>query len=93
MTAANIANANSRGFRPSHVRFEDSLRAAALRGTEAVRQVQANIAADPVVPGAEPRTDLELESASETAMRYSALAELLGREVAIDRIVVRGGQA
>jgi flagellar basal-body rod protein FlgB len=37
------------------------------------------------------RLDLEVATASQTAMRYAALLDILGREMAINRAVVRGG--
>lgn len=94
VTAANIANANSRGYRPSRVSFEDSLKAAATRGPGAIASVRPRIEALP--PGRfgdEPRTDLELDTASATSGRYSALIELLGREMEIARAAIRGGQS
>jgi len=93
VTAANIANANSGAFRPQRVRFEESLRAASLRGVDAVRQVRPEmVAAAPGRFGNEPRLDMELASATDTAMRYGALVGLLGREMEIARLFVRGGQ-
>lgn len=93
VTAANIANANSRTYRPMEVSFEGSLRAAARRGIDAVRQVEARVtAAAPGRFGDEPRIDLELDTAADTSMRYSALIEILGREMDISRAILRGGQ-
>lgn len=91
--AANIANASSQNYRPQRVRFEQSLRAAAAQGLEAVRAMQFNLEAEaPGRLGSEPRMDLELASATDTALRYNALVNLLGREMEIARIGVRGGQ-
>ncbi len=92
VTATNIANANSRAYRPSRVTFEDSLRAAAAQGPEAIAGVTPKVVAMP--PGAfgdEPRTDLELDTAVATAGRYSALVEFLAREMDISRTAIRGG--
>jgi len=36
--------------------------------------------------------DLELETQSETAMRYGALVDLLARELQLQRTIIRGGQ-
>lgn len=92
-TAENIANANSRGFRPLRVTFEDALRAAAPRGVDAVRAVKPRLAPDAAIgAGSEMRVDLELATASETAMRYAALLDILGRQMQISRAVIRGGQ-
>ncbi len=92
-TAANIANASSTSFRPQRVRFEDSLREAARHGADAVHAMQPELAIDPSGRlGDEPRLDLELASASDTALRYNALVNLLGREMEIARLGVRGAQ-
>ncbi|MGK6317912.1 flagellar basal body rod protein FlgB [Sphingomonas sp. DT-204] len=93
VTAANIANANSRNYRPMKVSFEDSLRAAAPRGEDAINGVTPRVEAAAVGRfGDEPRLDLELDTAADTAMRYSALIGILGRDMEIVRAVVRGGQ-
>jgi flagellar basal-body rod protein FlgB len=92
-TAQNVANANSPSFRPLRVTFEESLREAAGRGPGAVEQVTPRVEAMTLSPlGQEMRLDLELATASSTAMRYAALLDLLGRQLQISRIVVRGGQ-
>ena len=92
-TAHNIANANSAGFRPVRVSFEEALRAAASQGREAVGGVAPTMAhVLPAGTSAEMRLDLELATASETAMRFGALVDLLGRQLQISRIVIRGGQ-
>lgn len=94
VSAANIANANSRAFRPLRVTFEESLRAAAAQGPAAIAAVRPQVEAMPAARfGDEPRTDLELDTASATEGRYSALVELLGRELEIARAAVRGGQS
>lgn len=92
VSAANVANANSSGFRPSSVAFEDSLRAAAARGPAAVKSSHAVILPMSLPVGGEQRLDLELETASETGMRYAALVNMLGREIEISRMAIRGGQ-
>jgi flagellar basal-body rod protein FlgB len=90
-TAQNVANANSLGFRPVRVSFEEALRAAALQGPEALRNVTATVAQEPAA-GGEMRLDLELATASETGLRYAALLDLLGRQLQISRTVIAGGQ-
>lgn len=92
-TAENIANANSRAYRPVRVSFEESLRAAARSGPEAVRAVTPRI--ETVAPQGsetEVRLDLELATAVETSNRYAALIDLLGRQMQITRTIIRGGQ-
>ena len=92
-TANNIANVNSPNFRPSRVSFEESLRAAAAEGSDAVARVTPRV--EHVAPRAgdsNVRLDLELATASATAMRYGALLDLLGRQMQLARTVIRGGQ-
>jgi flagellar basal-body rod protein FlgB len=89
----NISNANSPGYLPVRVSFEDQLRGAAGAGPDAVRAVQpqfVRVLAEDV--DAELRIDLEMASASETALRYSALVDVLSRQMQISRLAVRGGQ-
>lgn len=92
-TAQNVANANSPGYRPVRVSFEEALQSAARQGPEALRGVTAKIAQAPAgTPATEMRLDLELATASETGLRYAALLDLLGRQLQISHTVVRGGQ-
>jgi flagellar basal-body rod protein FlgB len=92
-TAQNIANANSPGFRPLRVDFEEALRAAARQGPEALRSVGATVGQVPDSAAAGGmRLDLELATASETGLRYAALLDLLGRQLQISRTAIRGGQ-
>lgn len=88
----NVANANSASYRPLRVDFEASLREAAEQGPDAVRALRHGFTQMPVEPGGELRLDLELASASETALRYGALVEILGRQMALTRLSVTGGR-
>lgn len=89
----NVANANSPSYAPVRIDFEQELRAAAEQGPEAVRQVKPEFTRMPVADGnGEMRLDLELASASETALRYAALVDVLGRQMQLSHLVVRGGQ-
>ena len=91
-TAQNIANANSESYRPVQVTFEDSLRAAAAIGPEAVADVRPHTGFQPVPRGgSEMRLDLELATASQTAMRYGALIGVLERMGQLSRTVISGG--
>ncbi len=91
-TAQNIANANSPGYRPVHVSFEENLRTAAPSGAEAIENVKPIARFATGQPdSAEARLDLELASASQTAMRYRALLEVLGRQMALHRALVSQG--
>ncbi|MFD1034627.1 hypothetical protein ACFQ15_08180 [Sphingomonas hankookensis] len=89
-TAYNIANGGTPSFRPLTVRFEERLRAAAQAGAAALAGVRAETTQGAAI--GEQRLDLELATASETALRYSALVEVAGRCMAIDRAVVSGGR-
>lgn len=91
-TAQNIANANSPEYRPMRVSFEESLRAAAERGPGAIRAVQPRAIEDDSAEGGAMRLDLELAAASQTAMRYRALIDILGRQMALSRAVAAMGR-
>lgn len=91
VTANNIANANSPGFRPSTVRFEEALAAAARSGVDAVKRVapETTYTSDPA-EAAGVRLDLQLIQASTTAGRYGALAEVLNRQLQLVELAVTG---
>lgn len=83
-TAQNIANANSPDYHPVRVSFEDALAAAAPNGSRAIDNVSPRVfVEDPAAVAGPMRLDLELAQASQTAMRYRALLDLLGRQYAI----------
>ncbi|MES2442135.1 MAG: hypothetical protein V4574_04840 [Pseudomonadota bacterium] len=92
-TAQNIANGNSETYRPIRVTFEESLRTAAAQGPEAIASVtpQTELAPIPAF-GTEMRLDLEIATASQTAMRYGALITILESRGAMMRSVVSGGR-
>jgi flagellar basal-body rod protein FlgB len=91
--AENIANSNSETFAVRSVNYEAALREAAAQGPEAVKSLVMRIeSVGPRRPGDTIRLDLEMQSSAATAMRYSALADLLGRQMQISRAAVRGGQ-
>lgn len=87
--AQNVANANSAQYRPVQVSFEEELRAAAAQGPNAVRSVDIKLEQS---PSTKLRTDLELAKASATSLRYGALVDVLGREMQLQRLAIRGGQ-
>lgn len=92
-TAANIANANSRAYRPLRVDFEERLRIAAGQDAAAIAAVTPRTVAAQTPPhGSEMRMDLELATASQTSMRYAALVDVLGREMGIMRAAIEGGR-
>lgn len=93
VTAQNIANAGTANYRPLRVTFEDALKEAAQRGPETVRALQPQVETAPASNGStELRLDMELATASSTAMRYAALIELLGRQMQVDALAVSGSR-
>jgi flagellar basal-body rod protein FlgB len=92
-TAQNIANANSPNYRPIRVAFEDSLRAAAAQGPGAVADVVPRTELAPIPQiASEMRLDLEIATASQTALRYGALLSVLESRGAMMRAVIDGGR-
>lgn len=87
--AHNIANAQSPGFAPVRVRFEDALAASAKSGRRAIASVNPQIVAD--APGSL-RLDLETADASATAGRYAALVDILNREFQVRALATSGGR-
>jgi flagellar basal-body rod protein FlgB len=93
VTSQNIANANSPGYKPLRVTFEDALRAAATGSREDVRQVQPGIGlAIDEMGQSELRLDLEMATAASTAGRYGTLAELLNRRMQIEALAAAGSR-
>ncbi len=77
-TSQNIANANSPGYRPLKVSFEDALADASSRGPEAIDALEPKI--EPDLGAAQSdgvRLDLQMATASMTTARYAALIEIL----------------
>lgn len=91
-TAQNIANAQTPGYRPVRVSFENALAEASASGVAAVETVKPTFETDPRSPAGEVRLDLELATASSTSARYSALVELLNRQLQIAALAVSGGR-
>lgn len=92
-TAENIANVQTRGYRPLKVSFEEALIEAASRGPgaiEAVPPTMVRVDPDPASPGV--RLDMELATAAATTGRYGALVEMLNRQLQINTIAVSGGR-
>lgn len=91
-TAQNVANYQTRGYRPVRVSFEQALAQAALAGPDAVRNVKPTFHEDAPLPGQGLRPDLELATAAATSGRYSALIEILSRRLQIEGLAVTGGR-
>lgn len=91
--AQNVANSGSDSFALKVVDFETQLRAAFAEGSQALEGYAPQIESrGPAMNGEEIRLDLEMQSASATAMRYAALSDILGRQMQIARAAIRGGQ-
>jgi flagellar basal-body rod protein FlgB len=91
VTAQNIANAATPGYRPLRVSFEQALKDAAAKGPAAVKDVVATATRGRVgTADAELRPDLELATASATSLRYGALIDLLSRQMQLESIAVKG---
>jgi flagellar basal-body rod protein FlgB len=87
--AENIANSGSTSFRARSVDFEAELREAS--GVAAIQNYNASISTDGTVTrGDEVRLDLEMASASQTALRYAALTDILNRQMQLSRLAVKG---
>ncbi len=92
-TAENIANAAVPGYRPLRVSFEAALKHAAGEGPASVEALA--FTATPATGAAadsDSRVDLEMATASATALRYGALIEVLSRELAMDSLVLQGSR-
>ncbi len=90
VTAQNIANANTPGYRPLRVSFESALAEAAQHDPAMVRAVKPRITQEPA-DGQGLRLDLELASEGASAARYSALVEVLNRQLELTGLAVGGG--
>ena len=90
--AQNIANANTPEYRAVEVNFEQQLQNASKKGVADIEAVSPRTSlVDQTGISSDMRLDLELAKSSQTAMRYSALIEVLGRQMALMRTVVGGG--
>ena len=91
--AENIANSGSATHVMKAVDFEATLRDAAASGPDAIRNFSAELrSSGPKISGDDIRIDLEMQSASATAIRYAALSDILGRQMQLARAAIRGGQ-
>jgi flagellar basal-body rod protein FlgB len=91
VSAENIANAGTRGYRPLRLDFESALKTAAGQGNDQINAVVPQITRLTAgKPGAELRLDLELATASTTAMRYAALIDVLGRQMQLASLAAGG---
>ena len=91
LLASNIANASTPNYRPMRTTFEAALKEAAAKGDDAVQaltpQVEQAVAG---TPEAELRLDLQMSTATGTALRYGALVSLLNRQLQLDSLALQG---
>ena len=88
VTAQNIANAGTPGYRALKVSFEQALAEAATGGERAIAAVQPRIESDPEFEAGGSRLDMQMATASTTSARYAALVEVLSRQMQHMRVVV-----
>ncbi len=89
--AQNLANAGTPRFQSTTVHFEQALRDAAAKGSQAVSALRFEYTAGPVYDADDDRRlDLLIADASQTAMRYSALVDMLGRRLALRQSALGG---
>jgi flagellar basal-body rod protein FlgB len=91
ITAENIANGGTIGYRPRRLSFEKALQSAAAQGESDIKAVQPSIRRDGRAGSASLRLDLELATASSTALRYAALIDVLNRQMQIEALAIQGG--
>jgi flagellar basal-body rod protein FlgB len=84
VAAENLANASTQGYRPRRVDFEAALAEAGRGGLEALERFKPAIEAEiPSVMDQGVRVDQELLTSSASAGRYSALVEIMSRQMEI----------
>jgi len=91
VTAENIANSGTPNYHSLKLTFEDALKDAAAKGGDAVKKVMPHV--EPSIVGTangELRLDLELATASTTALRYAALIEVLNRQTQLNALAITG---
>lgn len=91
--ASNIANADTPGYRPRQVAFEDALQKA--QSTESRKQLNQVIAKTELVDDGVPRLDgnsvsldRQMANLSENTMLYNVTAEMLGRKLRMIKSVI-----
>jgi len=91
VSAQNIANANTPGYRPLRVNFEQALVAADLGGNSTVLDSFPQVEAIPIgARDGELRLDKELATASVTAQRYGALIDVLNYQLRLQNSAIAG---
>lgn len=85
--AQNIANASTPEYKPVRLEFESELRRVAQQGRpEALKDIAVELIEEQNNEGV--RVDMELAEATQSALRYSGMIEMLGRLFALQRLIV-----
>jgi flagellar basal-body rod protein FlgB len=93
-TAHNLANANSPGFAPVRVSFEQALASAYRPGNPTSAQLLRSVPiSTQVAKGESVRIDMEVSNSAENAMRYASLVAMLDRKMQILSLALREGRA
>lgn len=100
VTAQNIANANSAGYVPLRVSFEDVLSQTVQHlqsnpedGVSFLKSLEPQIRPDSnFLAGDAMRLDLELQTVAQTSMRYAALLNVLDRGLQLQSLAHTGGR-
>ncbi len=80
--AQNIANANTAGYRPLKVSFENALVDAAANGSDAVEALNPEIETDTAISqNSDVRLDLQMATLSMTTARHAALIQILSMQM------------
>lgn len=79
IVSQNIANANTPGYQPLKVSFEQALVDAAASGPDAVEAMQPKIETNAKDSGV--RLDLEMATVSMTAARHAALVQIISMQM------------
>lgn len=91
-TAQNIASAGDPAYRPVKVSFEAALADAAAGTVSDIKRIQPRLEATPTGSGESVRLDLEMATASSTALRYGGLVETLDRLTQLSLSAIRAGR-
>ena len=92
-TSQNIANASSNSYSSVKVSFETALVQAAQGSVLDVQNVAPRLESDDRADiSSELRLDIELAEAVQTSMRYSAMVEVLSRQMSLKRIALGRNQ-
>ena len=89
LLATNIANANTDGYKPSHLNFEAYMDAV-LKHSNTETLASENINGYINQTDNEVQLDMELGLMSENLQKYKAIMDLLGRQTSLMQLVITG---